>query len=83
MSPSDRPGRREAGPLNIEPAREAGSLNTALPPEVLAIAVALAVLWPGADAAAVTDRQGAATSEPSPWRWGGRRWERPAGYRWS
>lgn len=59
--------------MNIEP-----------PPEVLAVAVAvaLAVVWPTGEAA-VTETQAAATPERSPWRWGGRRWERPAGYRWS
>ena len=50
-----------------------------VPPEVLAIAVALAVAWQESGA----PEWEAAPSEPSPWRWGGRRWERPAGYRWS
>ncbi|HEX2047164.1 MAG TPA: hypothetical protein VHF27_05335 [Acidimicrobiales bacterium] len=49
-----------------------------VPPEVLAIAVALAVAWQDP---AVPEEP--AVREPSPWRWGGRRWERPAGYRWS
>jgi hypothetical protein len=48
-------------------------------PEVVAIAVALAALWPGA-ADGVVEGQ---VTEPSPWRWGGRRWERPTGHRWS
>ncbi len=47
-------------------------------PEVLAVAVALAVTWPEGEA---TEAESAA--ESSPWRWGGRRWERPASYRWS
>ena len=46
-----------------------------VPPEVLAIAVALAVVWQ--EAPSETPR------EPDLWRWGGRRWERPASYRWS
>jgi hypothetical protein len=49
-----------------------------VPPEILAIAVALAVTWPDAEGP-----EAAPHDEPSPWRWGGRRWERPAGYRWS
>ncbi|HTJ74293.1 MAG TPA: hypothetical protein VL337_02925 [Acidimicrobiales bacterium] len=48
------------------------------PPEVLAIAVALAVLWP--EASLELDP---ATREPSPWRTGGRRWERVTSHRWS
>jgi hypothetical protein len=50
------------------------------PPEVLAIAVALAVLWPGAEPA--VDATGAA--EPGgAWRLGGRQWERGTSHRWS
>ncbi|MDQ3898150.1 MAG: hypothetical protein M3326_13070 [Actinomycetota bacterium] len=50
-----------------------------VPPEVLAIAVALAAVWPEAEGVEVPPAAGA----PSSWRWGGRRWERPASYRWS
>ena len=50
-----------------------------VPPEVLAIAVALAVAWQEAGA----PEGGMPPAESSPWRWGGRRWERPASYRWS
>ena len=46
-----------------------------VPPEILALAVALATVWEEA----VTEQP----EEPSPWRWGGRRWERPTSYRWS
>ena len=60
-----------------EPA-PAGAVG-APPPEILAIAVALAALWPGAQLAA----EGAAVARPGPWRWAGRRWEREAGHRWS
>ena len=49
-----------------------------IPPEVMAIAVALAVLL-GEDGAPGT----AEAAPPSLWRLSGRRWERPAGYRWS
>ena len=49
-----------------------------VPPEVLAIAVALAAVWLEEGTAEVPEQAG-----PSRWRWGGRRWERPAGYRWS
>ena len=45
------------------------------PPEVLAIAVALAVLWPDARPDAVTAVR---SGEPPAWRWG-----RPSTYRWS
>lgn len=49
-------------------------------PEVIAIAIALASLWPeqppGDLAPATSDR-------PGPWRLAGRRWERPGRYRWS
>ena len=47
------------------------------PREVLAIAVALAVALQEAEAAEPQP------VEPDAWRWGGRRWERPAGHRWS
>ena len=49
-----------------------------VPPEVLAIAVALAAEWQAAEAA-----EGAEPELPSHWRWSGRRWERPASHRWS
>ena len=55
------------------------SRSDGIPPEVLAIAVALAVAWQEAETADGAPQE----TEPSPWRWGGRRWERPAGYRWS
>jgi hypothetical protein len=48
------------------------------PPEVLAIAVALAVAWQEARPAAERER-----ADVSPWRWSGRRWERATSYRWS
>ena len=49
-----------------------------VPPEVLAIAVALAV-------AMEEPRAPEPAPQPTrdPWRWGGRRWERPATYKWS
>jgi hypothetical protein len=50
------------------------------PPEVLAIAVALAVLWP---AASEELEAGAAADDPRPWRLAGRRWERATSHRWS
>lgn len=47
-------------------------------PEVLAIAVALAVELQAAESA------GQPAVEPeSRWRWADRRWERPASHRWS
>ena len=49
-----------------------------VPPEVLAIAVALAAELLAAESAGST-----ATEPPDPWRWSGRRWERPASHRWS
>ncbi len=49
-----------------------------VPPEVLAIAVALAVAWQEAEGGEAAQPQ-----EPGPWRWGGRRWERSGDYRWS
>ncbi len=57
------------------------SPSDTVPPEVLAIAVALAVVWQDAEADAMDGSQQPA--EPSPWRWSGRRWERPTSYRWS
>ena len=48
------------------------------PAEILAIAVALAVLWP--EASVELDP---VAREPSPWRNGGRRWERAKSHRWS
>ena len=59
-----------------EPSRE-------VPPEVLAIAVALAADWQAAEAAAATAAGAAEPEGPSDWRWSGRRWERPASHRWS
>jgi hypothetical protein len=50
------------------------------PPEVLAIAVALAALWPAAELA---DEVPTRPDVTGPWRLGGRRWERQATYRWS
>jgi hypothetical protein len=50
-----------------------------VPPEVLAIAVALAAAWPDADAADVSPP----ARERSSWRWAGRRWERATSHRWS
>ncbi len=50
-----------------------------VPPEVLAIAVALAVALQEVEEGQVA----APERDASPWRWGGRRWERPASYRWS
>ncbi len=47
-----------------------------VPPEVLAIAVALALQWQTAEPAAVAE-------PPSRWRWADRRWERAASHRWS
>ena len=49
-----------------------------VPPEVLAIAVALAVELHLAESA------GPPPAEPaSPWRWAGRTWERDVSHRWS
>ncbi|MDQ2826862.1 MAG: hypothetical protein M3Y04_07880 [Actinomycetota bacterium] len=50
------------------------------PPEVTAIAVALVALWQVEELAGV---EVAPVAVPSPWRMAGRRWERPAGHRWS
>ena len=47
-----------------------------VPPEVLAIAVALALQWQATEAPAAAD-------PPSRWRWADRRWERGASHRWS
>ena len=49
-----------------------------VPPEVLAIAVALATVWAESGEPEVRP-----SVDPSRWRWGGRRWESPANYRWS
>ena len=49
-----------------------------VPPEVLAIAVALAVEWQAAEGADDTP-----PDPPSRWKWAGRRWERAADHRWS
>ena len=49
-----------------------------VPPEVLAIAVALAAEWQAAEDAATP-----AGEPPSRWKWSGRTWERPASHRWS
>ena len=48
-----------------------------VPPEVLAIAIALAAVWQEAQAP-----EGPA-AEPGRWRLAGRRWERTTGHRWS
>ncbi len=51
----------------------------AVPPEVLAIAVALAAEWRAAE-----EDAGAVTEEPlRRWKWAGRTWARPASHRWS
>ncbi len=63
----------------------------AVPPEVLAIAVALAAQWQAAqwEAAQWQAAQWEAASSvrpadpPSRWKWSGRTWERPASHRWS
>ena len=49
-----------------------------VPPEVLAIAVALALELQAAEGA-----DHAAAEPASRWRWADRRWERPASHRWS
>ena len=51
-----------------------------VPPEVLAIAVALAVEWQAAEAEAGGD---IGAEAPSPWPQAGRRWERATSHRWS
>ncbi len=56
------------------------SEHQAVPPEVLAIAVAMAAEWQAAEAAAGRD---AGREPPKQWRWAGRRWDRPTGHRWS
>jgi len=65
MSPSD-PSSPAPGPV------------PAIPPEIAAIAVALAAVWP---VSGQTDASPDAGS--GPWRLSGRRWERPVGHRWS
>jgi hypothetical protein len=49
-----------------------------VPPEVLAIAVALAAEWEAAEAAEPLPED-----PPSRWKWSGHSWERPASHRWS
>ena len=49
--------------------------SQAVPPEVVAIAVALAAVW--------VEQQPQAQPQTDPWRLAGRRWGRPASYRWS
>ena len=49
-----------------------------VPPEILAIAVALVTVWADEEPEAA-----GVAKEPDPWRLSGRRWGRPAGYRWS
>jgi len=49
-----------------------------VPPEVLAIAVALAAEWQAAEA-----EEGPEPELPRPWRLAGRRWDRPVSHRWS
>ncbi len=46
-----------------------------VPPEVLAIAVALALQWQATEAPPA--------EPPSRWRWADRRWERVTTHRWS
>ena len=53
------------------------SRSEAVPPEVLAIAVALAIEEQAAE------RADAPPAEADRWRWAGERWGRPAGHRWS
>jgi hypothetical protein len=49
-----------------------------VPPEVLAIAVALAAEWQAAEEA-----ESPPEDQPRRWKWSGRTWERPASHRWS
>ena len=49
-----------------------------VPPEVLAIAVALAAEWQ-----ATEDAESLPEDPPSRWKQAGRTWERPATHRWS
>jgi hypothetical protein len=60
---------------------ERGARPEPVPPEVLAIAVTLAVALQEADEAAGAAE--AARPEPGHWPWAGRRWGRPSSYRWS
>ena len=53
------------------------------PPEVLAIAVALAVARARQQAQVVAPVTTGESGDRVAWRWDGRRWERPASYRWS
>ena len=52
--------------------------SESVPPEVLAIAVALALEWQAAEA---TEQVRA--EPPSRWKWEGRQWHRTADHRWS
>jgi hypothetical protein len=54
-----------------------------VPPEVLAIAVALAVAQARRQPQVVAPVTTGEAGDPAAWRWDGRRWERPGGYRWS
>ncbi len=59
-------------------------LSQKTPPEVLAIAVALAVVWAGAEVeTGLPEPATTETRSPSPWRRGGQRWERSTSHRWS
>ena len=49
-----------------------------VPPEVLAIAVALAFEWQAAEGQAAEP-----PAPANPWKWSGRREEHPTTYRWS
>jgi len=51
-----------------------------VPPEVTAIAVALVALWQAEEMAGA---DAVPPGEAAQWRLSGRRWARPAGYRWS
>ena len=54
-----------------------------VPPEVLAVAVALVVAQDRQQAQEGAPVATGEAGEPAAWRWDGRRWERPASYRWS
>ena len=53
------------------------------PPEVLAIAVALAVAQAEQLARPATASPPTTDSQASPWPWSGERWERSGDFRWS
>jgi len=53
-----------------------------VPPEVTAIAVALVALWQAEEEAGAGVTSSGA-GDAGPWRMSGRRWEHPAGHRWS